>query len=105
MSKKITVGLIAMVVLAASFNFIPEETDTHICIVEGKVTQSGYCNHLSGGSHTRCYKTDLSTENWNVCGTGWKAIDRSDMKFNYSTKQSGQQWSCPPMNQGSCVPS
>lgn len=91
---------ITLSVLANIYDFTPEPMDTHVCIDE-IVTQSEWCDHISGGSHTRCYKTESSSRNWRVCSTGWKAIDRSDIEFNYSTEQKGKQWRC---SYNGCVP-
>lgn len=81
MDKKIMGGIatvMTLLLIGTLYNFVPELDDTHYCLVEEEITQSLPCNRLSGGLHTRCYLTNESTP-YKVCGTGWKAIDRSDI--------------------------
>ncbi len=78
--EKITVGgIITLLLLGTLYNFIPEETDTHTCIIEEIVTQSKYCDHLSPSAYT-CYPKNDTTKGNKKCGTLWKAIDRSDIQ-------------------------
>jgi len=87
MDKKITIGsVITILLLGTIYNFIPSEIDTHVCLIEGEVTQSMYCDHLSSTAMT-CYPKNDTTKGNKKCGTLWKAIDRTDInndinKFN-----------------------
>ncbi len=75
-----TATIVTLLVLGTLYNFIPEPDDTHVCIADGEVVKSEWCDHLSGGKRTRCYQTNSSASNWIVCSAGWKAIDRSDIE-------------------------
>ncbi len=76
---KLGLGIISLLLLGTLYNFIPEEIDTHTCIIEGEVTQSMYCDHLSPSAYT-CYPKDNTTKGNKKCSTLWKAIDRSDIQ-------------------------
>ena len=95
-----TATIVTLLVLGTLYNFIPEPDDTHVCIADEEVIKSEWCDHLSGGKITRCYKTNSSTENWIVCSAGWKAIDRSDIEPSPYEPGKGD-WLCDSKG---CVP-
>jgi len=81
MDNKITIGgIITILLLGTMYNFVPEETDTHVCIIEEEITQSKYCDHLSSTAYT-CYPKNDTTKGNKKCGTLWKAIDRTDVNI------------------------
>jgi len=89
MINKITIiSIITILLLGTMYNFIPEETDTHVCIIEGEITQSMYCDHLSSTAMT-CYPKNDTTKGNKKCGTFWKSIDRTDVKNDIQEKHKG----------------
>ena len=77
-TTKILSGIISVLLLYTGYNFIPEETDTHVCIVDDIVEMSEYCDRLSSTGRT-CYPTIDTTKGKKLCEYEWLRIDRSDI--------------------------
>ena len=83
MEKKDYLGLgaISILILSTIFGFIPEETDTHVCIEFDEVqnitlTKGEACVRLSSTERT-CYPNLNNTRGYRRCSVPWLEINRT----------------------------
>ena len=95
MERKDIIGLsvIGVLVLATIFGFLPGEASTHVCIPEIGDYLDMDCDRLSSTSLT-CYPNVDDRKGSRYCGSGWKAIDRSDLIDSSEIIQSGYREVC-----------
>ena len=75
--KNWTIGGLITLLALSMIGFVPEQTDTHICNIDGLI-EGMYCDHISSTGGT-CYPKNDTRKGSKYCETVWKAINRSDI--------------------------